>query len=214
MSSSGSVLFKVGGVGYLFGFISWITWAILVILGFISSLTFHGFQFMSGIFFQAYFWLIFYSLLSISLLLSAIGCFAFARKQKSALGLASGVVFLIAFASLAAYLLAFATDIMPQNISYVRYLVFPFPLLFFVGLIIWGVTLLLDAGKTGVTVRSRTAGPLFLVSAIFGILVWPAISYWGLEIWLLMLGWLYAVGALLSALIFFRISRTIEKPAT
>jgi hypothetical protein len=89
---------------------------------------------------------------------------------------------------------------------------FLFPLLFFSSLILWGATLLIIAGKIGVSGLGRVAGILFVVSGTFGMLLWQAIRYWGFELWLLPFGWLYAAGALMSALIFFRISRMVEKP--
>jgi hypothetical protein len=202
-SKSGSVLLKIGGLGYFLGFASWAVWAIMAVLSFEGLLTYninnYTFQVMSGIFFQAsYSRLIFYSLLSLSLLLSAVGCFALWQKLKSELGIASGVVFLLAFASSVVYL------------GYVRGS--QFLLLFFLGLILWGATLLTLAGKTTSVGRSRAAGAIFIVSGAFGMLILPAILYWGIEMWLLLLGWLYAAGALLSASIFFRISRNTDKP--
>jgi hypothetical protein len=206
-SRFGSVLLKIGGFGYFLGFASWIAWVVLVVLSFEGLLLYNGyFQWMSGVFFQApSSRLIFYGLLSLSLLFSAIGCFALSRKQNSGLVFVSGVVFVGTFVSVT-YGLSSAA---PQ---YYAAIFLQFPLLFFLGLLLWGATLLSIAGKIGASGLGRVAGILFVVSAVFGILLWPAILFWGFELWLLGLGWLYAVGALMSALIFFRMSRMVEKP--
>ncbi len=210
-SESGSVLLKIGGLGYVLGFASWILWAIMAILSFVTAFTLRGFPFpfMSGIYFLRYSSLIFYSLLSLSLLFSAIGCFALSRKFRPGLVLASGVVLILAFASTSIYWLDFV-----GSIPYGVYLVYVFPVLFFLGLILWGATLLTSAEKTTLPIHSRVAGALLVASGVFGMLAWPAILYWGFELWLLMFGWLYAAGALLSALIFFRVLETAEKPTT
>lgn len=208
-SRFGSVLLKIGGLGHFLGFASWIAWAVLAVLSFEGILLYNGdFRWMSGVFFQApSSGLIFYSLLSLSLLFSAIGCFALSKKHKSGLGFVSGVVFVGAFVSVIPYGLLFAAFQ-----SYAAYVVFLFPLLFFLGLILWGATLLIIAGKIGVSGLSRVAGMFFVAPGTFGMLLWQVIRYWGFELWLLSFGWLYAAGALMSALIFFRISRMVEKP--
>jgi len=113
------------------------------------------------------------------------------------LGIVTGVVFILAFVSSAVYF----RDVLDS----------PFLLLFFLGLILWGATLLTIAEKTTFSVRSRAAGTIFIVSGAFGMLILQALLYWGIEMWLLLLGWLYAAGALLSASIFFRISRIAGK---
>jgi len=202
-----SVFLKIGGLGHFLGFASYIMWASLVILSFAGILTYDDFQVMSGIFFQAPFYtLIFDGLLSLSLLFSAIGSFALSRKQNSRLGFVSGVVFIGTFVS----------SVMPYGLffaslqSYAVYMFFLFLLLFFLGLILWGATLLSIARK--ISVRGARVGILIVASGAFGMLLWQVIQYWGFELWLLSFGWLYAVGALMSALIFFRISRMVEKP--
>jgi hypothetical protein len=79
------------------------------------------------------------------------------------------------------------------------------------GLILWGATLLTVAGKIGVLGLGRAAGAIFVVSGVFGMLLWQVILYWGFEVWLLAFGWLYAAGALMTTLTFFRASRTPQK---
>jgi len=199
-SRSGSVLLKIGGLGFFLGFASWIAWAVLAVLSFEGILLYNDdFRWMSGVFFQApSSRLIFYGLLSLSSLFSAVGCFALSKEKASGLGLVSGILFVATFVVTVAYSLLF----------YARNL---FPLLFFLGLILWGATLWTIAGEIGVLGvlgLSRATGTILVVSGAFGILSLPAILYWGFELWLLLLGWLYAAGALMTALIFFRVSRT------
>ncbi|MGD0978594.1 MAG: hypothetical protein ABR962_05565 [Candidatus Bathyarchaeia archaeon] len=207
-SRFGSVLLKIGGLGYFLGFVSWFAWAVLAVLSLEGLLLYNGdFRWMSGVYFQApSSGLIFYGLLSLSLLFSAIGCFALSRKQNSWLAFVGGVVFVGTFVSVM-YGPSFAALQYYEAIWF-----FQFPLLFFLGLILWGATLLSIAGKIGVSGLGRVAGILFVFSGVFGMLLWRAILYWGFEFWLLGLGWLYAVGALMSALILFRISRMVENP--
>jgi len=208
-SRVGSVLLKIGGLGHFLGFASWVAWGVLAVLSFEGILVYNGdFQWMSGVFFQASSSrLIFYGLLSLSLLFSGIGCFALLRKQKSGLGFVSGIVFVGTFVSVIPYVLSFVA-----LQSYAAYTFSLFPLFFLLALILWGATLLSIAGNIGVSGLSRAAGVLFIASGTFGMLLWQVILYWGFEFWVFGVGWLYAVGALMSALIFFKISRMVEKP--
>jgi hypothetical protein len=203
-SQSRSILLKIGGLGFLLGFASWIAWVVMVILSFEGILLFNGdFRWLSGVFFQApSSRLIFYGLLSVSLLFSAVGSFALPRKQASWLGVISGVALISAFVVSVMYLLPFFglepriyPNPYPVMLIYATYL---FPFLFFSGLVIWGTTLLLIARRTSAGDFGHATGAFFLVSGGFGILLWPVILYWGLELWLLLLGWLYAAGALMA----------------
>lgn len=217
LSRSGSVLLKIGGLGFFLGFASWIAWAVLAVLSFEGILLYNDdFRWMSGVFFQApSSRLIFYGLLSLSSFFSAIGCFALSKGKASGLGLVSGILFVATFVVAVTYLLPFFglqsgvyPNPYPAQLSYATNLL---PLLFFLGIILWGATLLTIAGKIGVLGLSRATGAIFVVSGVFGILSLPVILYWGFELWLLLLGWLYAAGALMTALIFFRVSRTPQK---
>ncbi len=213
-------MLKIGGLGFFLGFASVIAWAVLVVLSFEGILLYNGdFRWMSGVFFQApSSRLIFYGLLSLSLLFSAVGCFALSKEQMSVLGLASGVLFIAIFVVAVSYLLPFVglqsgtySNPYPAQLSYAMRL---FPLSFFLGLILWGATLFTIAGKIGALGLGRAAGAIFIVSGVFGMLPFQAILYWGFEIWLLLLGWLYAAGALMTAIIFFRAARTPRKPVS
>ncbi len=210
-------MLKIGGLGFLLGFASVIAWAVLVILSYEGILLYNGdFRWMSGVFFQAPLSrLIFYGLLSLSLLFSAVGCFALSKEQVSGLGLVSGALFVAIFVVTVVYLLPFAglqsgtyPNPYPAQLSYAIRL---FPLLFFLGLVLWGATLFTIAGKIGVLGLSRATGAIFIVSGVFGMLPFQAILYWGFEIWLLSFGWLYAAGALMTAIIFFRAARMPQK---
>jgi hypothetical protein len=213
LSRSDSVFLKIGGLGFLLGFASWITWAVLAVLSFEGILLYNGdFRWMSGAFFQAlYSRLIFYGLLALSSLLSAVGCFALSKKQASGLGLISGMGFAVTFVITILYLVPFIgiQSVYPNPYpAYLTYATYLLPLSIFLSLILWGAWLLINERKINVLGLSRTAGILFLASGAFGILIWPAILYWGFEIWLLLSGWLYAAGALMTTLIFFKVSRT------
>ena len=216
LSKTGSVLLKIGGLGFCLGFASWIAWAVMAVLSFEGILVYgdYNFGWMSGIFFQAIASrLIFYGLLSLSLLFSAVGCFALVRIKKSWLGLVTGILFFATFLIAVAYMVPFyglKSGIYPYVYPAFSYEA-SFSPLFFFGLILWGATLWTSAGKMGGSGLNRGAGAIFVVSGFFGMWSMPVILYWGFEIWLLMLGWLYAVGALMTTLIFFRLLRTPQK---
>lgn len=211
LSRSSSVLLKVGGIGFCLGFASWAAWAVLAALSFGDLLPRDGLSWMSGIFFQAAIpALIFYGLLSLSLLFGAVGCFTLFKEHTSWLELASGVTFIVTFGVAIVYLLPFVAIRSAYSGPYAVYFIGAlrlFPLLFFSGLILWGATLLVIGRKMGVLGLSRAAGSVFIASGVLGMLLWQVILYWGFEFWILLLGWLYAAGALITALIFFRISR-------
>jgi hypothetical protein len=193
---SNSVLLKVGSLGYFLGFVSWVVWAVAAFVSF-AVITGPDHLPMSGIFFQSSsLAMVFYALLSFSFLLCAVGCFAFSNRQGSGLALASGAVFVVAFASIA----------VPRLVRGWPFFFFNFPFLMFLGLILWGATLLTTAGKLASRWQGKIAGVLFVVAGTFGLLVWEAILYWGLELWLLMAGWLYAAGAFTTVLILYRMS--------
>jgi hypothetical protein len=186
---STSILLKIGGLGFSLGFVSYVAWILMVILSLEGLLRygtgFFQFDWMSGVFFQApASRLIFYGLLSFSSLFSAIGCFALTITKKLWLGFINGIFFLVTFVLFAS-----------------------FPPAFFLELILWGTTLLIIAEKIGAPNLGRAAGIILLIAGAFGILSTPVVIFWGFEIWIMMFGWLYAAGALMSAIIFFRRTR-------
>jgi hypothetical protein len=163
---------------------------------------------MSGIYFtSATSRLIFYGLLTLSSIFNAVGCFALFKEQASKLALLSGIFFAATFVVLAMQIFStFFTSVFFWIVS--QYL---FVLVFFFGLILWGATLWKNAVKTSVSGLSHATGMAFVASGALGLLLWPVILYWGFELWLLLCGWLYAAGALATALIFFRLSKTPQK---
>ncbi|HVP41128.1 MAG TPA: hypothetical protein VMS95_04165 [Candidatus Krumholzibacteriaceae bacterium] len=194
-----SVLLKVGSLGYFLGFVSWVFWALVTFVSFtVATGPSTGLLPMSGIFFQSHILAVeFYSLLWLSFLLGAIGCFGFWKKLSSGLAFACGVVFAFTFAS----------TLLPGSGFLIGSLFFfpQFQLAFF-GLILWGVTLLTFAGKLASRWQGKVAGVFFVVAGSFGLLAFGAIAYFGFEIWLLMFGWLYAAAAFLTALILYKMS--------
>jgi uncharacterized membrane protein YkgB len=217
LSRTGSVLLKIGGLGFLLGFASWTAWAVMAVLSFNGILLYgDNFGWMSGVFFQApASRLIFYGLLSLSSLFSAVGCFALAKIKASWVGLVSGILFVATFLVTVAYMLPFyglKSGIYPYPYPALSYET-SFSLSFFSGIILWGVTLSTTAGKMGTSGLNRATGAIFVFSGFLGIVFMPVILYWGFEIWLLMLGWLYAAGTLMTTLIFFRLPRTPQKPS-
>ena len=170
LSRSDSVLLKIGGLGFLLGFASWITWAVLAVLSFEGILLYNGdFRWMSGAFFQApYSRLIFYGLLALSSLFSAIGCFALSKKQASGLGLICGIGFAATFVITILYLAPFIgiQSVYPNPYPvYLTYATYLLPLSFFLSLILWGAWLLINERKISVI------SILFLASGAFGILM-------------------------------------------
>lgn len=213
MSKLGLISLKLGGIGFFLGFASWIAWVILVGLSFVGPHRLSDLpnSLMSGIYFTAATSrLIFYGLLSLSLVFSAVGYFALSKEQVSRLGLVSGIIFAATFVVLVMQL--FSALFNSVSFWIVAYYLFFF--VFFFGLILWGATLLKIVGKTRPLGLSRTAGGVFVASGVFGMLFWTVILYWGFEFWLLSCGWLYAAGALMTSLIFFRLSKTPQKLST
>ncbi len=234
-SRSNSILLKIGGIGFVLGFVSWLAWAVLTALSIVDLFLFHEF-FMSGIFFLS--WsarVTYYGLLALSLLLSAVGGFALFRRYASWLGLVSGVGSAVTFVFSVSYLAFFlGTQTGFLNLRYFIYTMRFLPLSLFLSLILWAATLFTIGRKTSVDEVGRkhseisndenalarprfiglrqAAGVLFALSGIFGILLWQVILYWGIEIWLLMLGWAYAAGSLMAALSFLRSSRESQTP--
>ncbi len=150
--------------------------------------------------------LIFYGLLAVSSILSAVGCFALSRKQRSWLALVSGMPFVAIFMVLVVYLVPFVgiasiyPNPYPTWLSFVTELI---PSLFFPASILWGATLLIIGRKMGVSGLSRAAGSAFIASGVFGMLLLQLVLYFGFDVWFVVIGWLYAAGALMTAIIFF-----------
>lgn len=197
------VFFRVGAIGYLLGFLAWLFWLLLVILSYVV----HQFAVMSGVFFlSVYYETVFHFLISVSWTLSSFGCFGLKRKYGADSALFCGisqiiVAIVLIYSNLSYYLLA---NYFP--------LWFYVPIALFLGMLILGGTLLINrkffqsALLDSYKELSILASVLFVAAGLIGILFYPVILYWGIELWLLFAGWLYAAGALLTAQFLFRAS--------
>lgn len=210
MSKLGLISLKMGGIGFFLGFASWIAWVVLVVLSFASTPRLEDLPnlLMGGVYFtSATSRLIFYGLLTLSSIFNAVGCFALFKEQASKLVLLSGILFAATFVVLAMQIFStLFTSVFFRMVSH-----YLFSSVFFVALILWGATLWKNAVKTSVSGLSHATGMAFVASGALGLLLWHVILYWGFELWLLICGWLYAAGALATALIFFRLSKTPQK---
>jgi hypothetical protein len=207
--SRGAIFFQIGTIGYMVGFLAWLFWLLLVVSSFVVYWLGYGYpSIMSGVFFQsrAYF-MIDYFLFSVSFAFGSFGCFSLKKKYGSDLALACGISHIIVAAILvyslsSLYLLA--------NYVPIRDYV---PTALFVGMLMWGATLLIERKPFQSTMLgsysrlSQLAGTLFMVAGLIGILFYQVILYWGIEFWLMFAGWLYATGAVATALLLFRISK-------
>ena len=203
------ILFRIGTIGYIVGFLAWLFWLLLVVANLVID--WHGqLSIMSGIFFQSYsraYFMIDYSLFSVSFALGSFGCFGLKKKYDLDLALACGISHIIVAAILVYSLssLYLLTNYVPMR--------FYVPTALFVGMLMWGGTLLIEQKPFQSTMLgsytklNQLAGTLFMVSSLIGILFHQVILYWGIEFWLMFAGWLYAAGAVATALLLFRISK-------
>lgn len=207
--SRGAISFRIGAIGYMVGFLAWLFWLLLVVSSFVVYWLGYGYpSIMSGVFFQSrvYFMIDFF-LFSVSFAFGSFGCFGLKKKYGLDLALACGISHIIVAAILvyslsSLYLLA--------NYVPIRFYV---PTALFVGMLMWGATLLIERKPFESTLLgsysrlSQLAGALFMVAGLIGILFHQVILYWGIEFWLMFAGWLYAGGAVATALLLFRISK-------
>jgi len=197
-----SFLFKIGSVGFVAGFLAWFIWLFLVILNLVAyRLGYLHLNIMSGIFFQSGpYRLIVQALLTVSFALGSFSCFGLKYKHRSNLAMICGIVYLAIFTILCYSLLE---SYLFQNYVGMRL----FPLFLNLGLLFWGLALLevrkyLPHQRLGLLVAI-----IFILIAFLFIWLWQAIAYWGFEFWFVLLGWLYAIGALVTAILFFQVSR-------
>ena len=190
-----AIFFRVGSIGYIVGFFAWFTWFFLVIWSYSNI--------MSGIYFQSGpYRLIVYGLFSVSFLLGSFGCFGFKRKFNSNLALICGVFYIAVFAVLCYTIVSakFQTySPLLQNV----------PMFLNLGLLVWGATLLaLSKSLPYPRLSSWIGGVFVLITVLTLTLFWQVIMYWGVELWFLFLGWLYAICAATTAIILWRLSKT------
>jgi len=206
--SRSAAFLLIGSIGYITGFLAWLFWLFLVVASLVID--WHGqFSIMSGALFQSRAYLMMdYCLFSISFALGSFGCFGLKKKYGSYLALVCGIIYIIVTAILvyslsSLYLLA---NYFPMGL-YV-------PPALFVGMLMWGTTLLavqkpfqsIMHGLYSKLNRAGLAGILFILAGLIGIFLYPVIVYWDIGLWLMVAGWIYAAGAVVTALFLFQIS--------
>jgi hypothetical protein len=200
-----TILFRVGSIGYVAGFLAWFTWLVLVILNlaFYSLGNNSSILGMSGIFFQSWIYsAIVYSFFLASFILCSFACFGLKKRYDSNIALMCGLFYFVIFAVLcysivSAYLLGLNIWIDANFLTF-----------FNLGMLFWGATLLgvrkfLPSPKLSVCV-----GSIFIVTAILTLTLFlQMLLYWGVEFWFMLFGWLYAIGTIGTAIILYRLSK-------
>ena len=170
---------------------------------------------MSGIFFQNWtFQMIFLGFLVLSLALGSFGCFALKRKYGSNMAFGCGILFLV---------LSVVLMSIPIILGKLLWYIYRSPLIILsVGLLVLGVTLLSIRKSLPNHKKescSRT-GLLFIAVSVFSFMptLMPVIMYWGFEVWLMFIGWLYAINCIATARLMLQMRRypdqsTPESPA-
>lgn len=208
MSSRKSLTYAflvVGSFGYIVAFSTWFLWLLLVVSNLIAiKFGFYPIS-MSGIFFQSGpYRYIFNSLLSISFLLGSLGWFGLKRTFKSDLAFICGIFYVVVFAFLS-YSVIEATLFRIYALFYLR------PTLMFLGILVWGLTLNCVGTNFHRPKLAICTGIALVVVAILSLtLFMPVILYWGIELWLMVFGWLYGFAALVTFLLLFRLSEKIK----
>jgi len=187
----------VGAFGFLLGFVAWLFWLLLTVSALLYVFLGYGYpNYMSGIYFQNWaYYLIFRSLLSLSLALESFGCFALKQKYGSNLAFACGILFLAISAVLTSSLI-----IPISNVSFLlRFIYYNPAVLLNVGLLILGVTFLLIRKSLLTPRKALWIGLIFIMISVFTLTWFPmAILYWGFELWLMFFGWLYAINSIVT----------------
>jgi len=192
------ILFRIGFVGHVTGFLGWFTWFFLVILNLIAYLLGYGhLGGVSGIFFQSgAYSLIVYSFFLTSFLLGGFACFGLKKRYNSNIALLCGFVYLAGFAMLcysivSLYLLRNYFWITPYFLAFLN-----------IGMLAWGATLLEVRKSLPYPKLSLLTGIILMFIAVASLTwFWQAFLYWGIEFWFTLFGWLYAIGTLVTALI-------------
>lgn len=208
MSSRNSLTYAflvAGSFGYIVAFSTWFLWLLLVVSNLIAiKFDFYP-TFMSGIFFQSGpYHYIFNSLLSISFLLGSLGWFGLKRTFKSDLAFICGLFYVVVFAFLS-YSVIEATLFRSYALFYLR------SILLFLGILVWGLTLTCVGRNFHRPKLAMWTGIALAVVAILSLtLFMPVVLYWGIELWLMLFGWLYGFAALVTFFFLFRLSKRIK----
>lgn len=202
-----AIFFQIGAIGYIAGFLAWFTWFLLVILNLVIYWLGYGYpDIMSGIFFQhGPYSLFVYSFFSASFLLGSFACFGLKRRLGSNMALICGLTYIGVFIVLCYYIMELYFFRNYQN--YIS--LFLNTLRFMnLGLMVWGATLLGVRTSLPHPRLSLFTAIIFAFVAILTLtMFWAVILYWGIEFWLMMFGWLYAIGAIATAIILICVSK-------
>jgi len=75
-------------------------------------------------------------------------------------------------------------------------------------MLVWGATLLEVRKALPYPRLSSWIGYVFILVPILTLaLFWQVLLYWGVEMWFMLFGWLYAIGAVVTAIILYQLSR-------
>jgi len=177
---------------YLAGFVSWFVWFVDFVVRWMLLGGFAGIFSGSGIY------QIWFSLFCISYLFGCFGCFALSRQHSSFLAFSCGLFYL--------------TVAGPFGYSlYLPYGFFHFlryGYWFMVSAqIFWGASLVSVRKFSPLPHLSSSIGWTFVVLGFIGGLLWPPLGFWGFEMWLALLGWICALGAVATAVLLLRLAK-------
>jgi hypothetical protein len=199
-----AILFRIGSIGYVAGFLAWFTWFLLVLLNLIAYQFGYGYSgVISGIFFQSGpYALIVSGLFSASFILGSFASFGLKRRYGSNIALICGIFYLTVFAILC-YSLANTYSLQVYIPTLTNLLMF-----LNLGMLVWGATLLEVRKSLPYPRLSSWMGYIFILIPILTLaLFWQVFLYWGIEMWFMLFGWLYAIGAVVTAIILYRLSK-------
>jgi len=196
-----TILFRVGSIGYVAGFLAWFTWFLFAVLNLVAYRLGYGYSgIMNGIFFQSGpYLMIVYGLFLTSFALGSFAGFGLKKRYSSNIALICGIFYLMIFAILcssvaSAYSLPFN---IPIGVNFLMFLN--------LGMLIWGATLLEVRKSLPYPKLSPWIGCIFILIPILTLAIWQVFLYWGIGMWFMLFGWLYAIGAVVTAIILYRL---------
>jgi hypothetical protein len=199
-----AILLRIGSIGYVTVFLAWFTWFLLVLLNLIAYQLGYGYSgVMSGIFFQSGpYTFIVYGFFSASFLLGSFASFGLKKRYGSNIALICGFFYLAVFAILC-YSIASAYASQAYIPALTNLLMF-----LNLGMLAWGGTLLEVRKALPYPRLGSWIGYIFVLVPILTLaLFWQVLLYWGVEMWFMLFGWLYAIGAIATALMLYRLSK-------
>jgi hypothetical protein len=195
------ILLRIGAVGYIFGFLSWLCYVFQIVPLLIGYQTWFPTEYYGVI------PTIVYSLLSISYFLSSFSCLGFMIKHNSRIAV-------LCFVSYIATGSAWSFSIFNTHtrIGYHS----AWSLLGYTSMIVaqlvWGIMLLRSRKYLPRPQVYKMIGICFILSGILCVIYWPITGLFGLLAWLAGFGWLYAIGAAASAILLIKHAYTLENP--